>query len=137
YAPSNAITGSIPSTIAALSRLEYLVLSLNPFLTGSLPRALSRLTRLQHLLLGNTAISGRLPRFLAALTRLTVLELIGTKVQGKIPAAFGALTNLVTFQFPNSGVGCPMEGRCEINQDRSSMFCRLCSTFCSTCIPIN
>ncbi|CAI5482436.1 unnamed protein product, partial [Closterium sp. Yama58-4] len=89
------------------------VLSSNPFLTGSLPRALSRLTKLQQLVLSYTAISGRLPRFLAALTRLTVLG------------------------YPIGGVGCLMEGRCEIKQDRSSMFCKICSTFCSTCIPIN
>ncbi|GJP71253.1 hypothetical protein CLOP_g2104 [Closterium sp. NIES-67] len=134
YASANTITGSIPTALAALPRLKFLSLSQNP-ITGSLPDALSRLTALEHLTLSETSITGQLPRSLSALTRLTTLDLLNMKLQGSIPATFGALTNLVSLYF--SGATCPLEGSCEINQNRSSVFCRICSTFCSSCIPIN
>ncbi|GJP43217.1 hypothetical protein CLOM_g2711 [Closterium sp. NIES-68] len=134
YAPMNGFTGSIPTAFAALSRLKMLALDFNP-LMGSLPGALSRLTTLTQLTLSGTSITGVVPRSFSALTRLNVLDLSNTKLHGAIPATLGGLTNLQILMF--SGATCPLEGTCEVNQNRSSAFCRICSSFCSTCIPIN
>ncbi|CAI5475702.1 unnamed protein product, partial [Closterium sp. Yama58-4] len=134
-ATGNNISGSIPSTITALSRLVYLSLGQNPLLSGSLPRALSRLTTLKELTLDGTNISGELPRFLTALTRLDSFNVLDTKINGTMPATYGSL-KLSSFGF--AGLTCPMDyTSCEINQNRSSKFCTFCSSFCSTCIPIN
>ncbi|CAI7858701.1 unnamed protein product, partial [Closterium sp. NIES-53] len=135
YATSNNISGSISSTISALSRLTELSLDDNPLLSGSLPRALSRLTTLEHLTLSDTNISGEPPRFLTALTRLTTFNVLSTKINSTMPAAYGTLK---LSSFHSIGLTCPMDNSsCEINQNRSSKFCNLCSSFCSSCISIN
>ncbi|CAI5501713.1 unnamed protein product, partial [Closterium sp. Naga37s-1] len=82
--------------------------------------------------LEGTAISGELPRFLTALTRLISLDVSNTKINKTIPPTYG------TLNFDFSGLICPMDNSsCVINQNRSSTFCKFCSTFCSTCILIN
>ncbi|CAI5947543.1 unnamed protein product, partial [Closterium sp. NIES-65] len=108
-------------------------------LTSPSPRSRPAHKIMSHpmLSLRDTAVAGMLPLFLTALTQLTSLDVSNTKLHGTIPATYGGL-KLEFFQFSGVPVACPTEGSsCEINQNRSSTFCKLCSTFCSKCTPIN
>ncbi|KDO64790.1 hypothetical protein CISIN_1g045233mg, partial [Citrus sinensis] len=96
-------TGSIPSDISALSKLQLLDLSLNR-LSGTIPSNIGNLRNLVHLDLGNNNLTGPIPSTLARLTNLkyldlkvtsmknlTWLDISNNKIEGSIP---GELTEL-------------------------------------------
>ena len=90
------LTGTIPSTFANLSRLEYLVLNRNS-LSGLIPSGLGGLTNLEWLGLYDNNFSGSIPSQLGSLSNLERLYLHGNQLTGEIPSQLGnmsALTNL-------------------------------------------
>eukprot|EP00936_MAST-01D_sp_MAST-1D-sp1_P000797 g797.t1 len=73
HLPTNRLQGTIPSSIAALTRLESLVLAGN-MISGSIPAAIFlQLTALVRLGLGSNKLVGSIPP-LSALTKLTSLN---------------------------------------------------------------
>ena len=89
----NFLSGSIPSSLGGLTRLELLVLGGN-FLSGSIPSSLGRLTNLEGLFLGGNSLSGSIPSSLGRLTNLELLVLGGNSLSGSIPSWLGRLANL-------------------------------------------
>uniref|UniRef100_A0A8R7P9L3 Leucine-rich repeat-containing N-terminal plant-type domain-containing protein n=2 Tax=Triticum urartu TaxID=4572 RepID=A0A8R7P9L3_TRIUA len=80
---SSQLRGSLPASIFALPRLEYLDLSYNLF-EGHIPINLSRNLRLRELYLTFNRLSGGLPASLFALPRLEYLDLSENLFQGHI-----------------------------------------------------
>ncbi|GAB3510321.1 hypothetical protein GCM10027341_48610 [Spirosoma knui] len=90
---NNQLSGTIPSSMSALSSLQRLSLASNQ-LSGYIPASLSALTDLQVLRLGSNALSGSIPSNLGALSDLQELSLASNLLSGSIPPDLGALTNL-------------------------------------------
>jgi len=90
---ANQLNGSIPTSLSALTNLQYLELAGNQ-LGGSIPASLSALTNLQQLNLAGNQLNGMIPASLGALTNLQRLSLNINQLSGSIPASLSALTNL-------------------------------------------
>ncbi|CAG8659174.1 20691_t:CDS:2 [Cetraspora pellucida] len=115
---SNALTGTIPTSLMQLSVLKTLILGINQLsgsipttigsakfqktidqldfgnnsLTGTIPDSLSQLTNLEFLYLGRNQLSGQIPTSLASLTNLKELLLNNNKLSGSIPDSLGGLS---------------------------------------------
>lgn len=89
----NQLSGSLPSSLSALSRIEEIGLSMNR-LYGSIPESFSTLTNLKELDLSDNSFSGSIPESFSALTSLQSLGLSYNVLSGSIPASLSALTNL-------------------------------------------
>jgi len=90
---NNQLTGSIPTELESLDRLEYLHLSNNQ-LTGSIPTELGNLINLKQLILNNNPLTGSIPTELGDLTQLEYLYLGNTQLAGEIPYSIVNLINL-------------------------------------------
>ncbi|KAL1556055.1 putative LRR receptor-like serine/threonine-protein kinase [Salvia divinorum] len=89
----NYLTGSLPPSIANLSRMQYLSIGINP-LSGELPKELGRLADLRSLAIGTSNYSGPLPSELVNCTRLEELWIDSSGVSGEIPLSFARLQNM-------------------------------------------
>ena len=87
----NNISGTIPTGIGALIRLDSLNLGSNK-LIGSIPTEIGALTDLYTLLdLGYNRLSGSLPTEIGKLAQLQWLNLVGNRLSGTIPQEFGQM----------------------------------------------
>lgn len=90
FAYTNAMNGTIPSTLGNLVKLERLVLGQNDF-HGTLPTQLNNLVNIKELSFfhenSEGKLNGKIPT-LAKLTHLESLDLEGNKFTGSIPSAF-------------------------------------------------
>ncbi|XP_040380682.1 putative leucine-rich repeat receptor-like serine/threonine-protein kinase At2g24130 [Oryza brachyantha] len=89
----NAITGSIPPSIAGLVNLTYLNLS-NNLLNGSIPPEISRMRRLERLYLSNNLLTREIPGSIGEMPHLGLVDLSGNRLAGTIPDTFSNLTQL-------------------------------------------
>lgn len=89
----NGLTGSIPESLGSLTNLEKLDLQDNQ-LSGSIPDRLGSLANLQELALQDNALSGTIPQSLGILIRLQLLDLQDNQLSGSIPENLGSLSNL-------------------------------------------
>jgi Leucine-rich repeat (LRR) protein len=83
-------TTGVPSHIT-----EMILESYN--LVGTLPLSVANLTRLEVLDLSQNAVSGTLPASLGSMWNLTVVDVSGNNLQGTLPDGFFNLTKLVSF----------------------------------------
>ncbi|KAM3681706.1 hypothetical protein ACB094_12G017500 [Castanea mollissima] len=99
----NKLTGTIPTNIGTLSKLQFLDLSTNS-LNGSLPLSLANLTQVYELSVSRNNITGELDRRLfpdgsslskTGLLSLKSFALQDTKLGGRIPEEIGNLKYLV------------------------------------------
>ncbi|KAJ4756016.1 Polygalacturonase inhibitor [Rhynchospora pubera] len=90
----NNLTGTIPSAIASLPYLRYLMFHHLPGITGPIPSAIGKLPQLDQLTISFTSISGPVPSFLASLQSLTQLDLSFNSLSGSIPASLSLIPNL-------------------------------------------
>eukprot|EP01018_Ginkgo_biloba_P002947 Gb_32031 [translate_table: standard] len=88
YLGQNSLTGTIPSSLANLSALTELSLSINR-LHGSIPVELGMLTQLQTLSVFENQLTVEIPSSLSNCTSLLPLELYENQLQGNIPSEFG------------------------------------------------
>ncbi|XP_027343467.1 putative leucine-rich repeat receptor-like serine/threonine-protein kinase At2g24130 [Abrus precatorius] len=90
---SNLLNGTLSSEICRLPNLEQLFLSHNLFKT-SIPEALGKCLNLGLLDLSHNQFSGRIPESLGNLVRLNYLFLNNNLLSGTIPPTLGRCTNL-------------------------------------------
>ncbi|KAJ3697323.1 hypothetical protein LUZ61_001028 [Rhynchospora tenuis] len=88
------LTGTIPTAIASLPYLRYLMFHHLPGITGPIPSALGNLPHLDQLTISFTSVSGPVPSFLASLQSLTQLDLSFNSLSGSIPASLSLIPNL-------------------------------------------
>ena len=102
---NNGLIGMLPFEMSLLTTLTSLQFTNQRALEGSLPESLAALTRLQHLDLSSTGIQGALPASLGQLTQLTQLELQEALIRGPFPTSMARLTRLqhvdVQFAYPS------------------------------------
>jgi len=93
---TNKLTGTIPKTLARISRLLYMDLDTNA-LTGTIPAELSALRQLQYLDLSYNQLAGTLPHTLSELSSVQILKVSMNKLSGVVPSSYRRLVNLTTF----------------------------------------
>ncbi|XP_047332464.1 probable inactive receptor kinase At1g48480 [Impatiens glandulifera] len=94
--PAFSLAGKIPDgTFGNLTQLRTLSLRFNA-LSGSLPTDLAACTELRNLYLQDNRFSGELPDSLFGLHRLIRLNLAGNEISGEISSGFNNLTRLRT-----------------------------------------
>ncbi|MDE0196659.1 MAG: trypsin-like peptidase domain-containing protein [Caldilineaceae bacterium] len=89
----NELSGSIPSELGNLSKLEWLILSQNS-LNGTIPSELSYLSKLTLLSVFSNQLSGSIPPELGNLANLEGLSLAANRLSGAVPPELGNLTKL-------------------------------------------
>ena len=99
----NALTGGIPSELGDLSNLKSLWLHGNQ-LTGAIPPELGNLANLESLKVDDNQLTGAIPPELGALSNLQYLSLSGNQLTGTIPAELGSLTNLEVLWLNNNAL---------------------------------
>ena len=93
YLPNNQLSGTLPTSLSALTRLKLLNLGKNQ-LTGAIPSSLGKLINLELLYLNNNQFSESIPSSLSALTELQLLDVSSNQVNGIIPLGLSNLTKL-------------------------------------------
>ena len=89
----NSLTGTIPSTISALTSLRRIYFSSNS-LTGTIPSTISALTSLTVISFYSNSLTGTIPSTMSALTSLIVIDFSDNSLTGTIPSTMSALTSL-------------------------------------------
>ncbi|XP_021853331.2 polygalacturonase inhibitor 2-like isoform X1 [Spinacia oleracea] len=89
------LTGSIPSTIAKLTRLQIFEITSNN-MDGPIPDVFGHLKSLQQLFLVSNKFSGSIPSSLSLPSKLVYLELSGNNLTGPVPATFGSFKSNLT-----------------------------------------
>ncbi|GAY47186.1 hypothetical protein CUMW_102700 [Citrus unshiu] len=90
----DGFTGSIPSEISALSKLQLLDLSSNR-LRGTIPSQIGNLRNLVHLNVSDNVLTGSVPSTLGRLTNLNYMSLSRNMLGGLLPQEIGNLKNLI------------------------------------------
>jgi len=100
----NRITGSIRSEIGSLSLLTNLRL-LDNRMSGTIPSSLGNLTRLKRLNLGKNAdLSGSVPSSLSNLTKLERITLQDTKLSGSVTSIFRNMGRLESIRVSDTNL---------------------------------
>lgn len=89
----NQIAGQIPTGIGRYYKLKSLVFQDNLFI-GTIPSDIGELSDLHVLYLGQNAFHGEIPLSLGNITQLNVLDLSTNHLEGRIPATLGNLSML-------------------------------------------
>ena len=128
-------SGSVPSDIGKLKKMEYL--ELKGHLTGTLPKSVGELTKLthltvrpygfksltakgfldevskleelEHLSLPGVAISGTIPESFSSLQKLEDLELWSCSLSGTIPEFVSELKSLTSLSFNRNDLEAPFQ----------------------------
>ncbi|KAK3232876.1 hypothetical protein CYMTET_56800 [Cymbomonas tetramitiformis] len=90
---SGSLTGTIPTTVGALTTLTSLSVSTNQ-LTGTWPTEIGQLTRLTSLHIGKNSFTGTLPSQVAGLTSLNFLSATSNSLRGTLPSELGSVGQL-------------------------------------------
>ena len=96
FMTQNNASGTIPSELKHLTRLELLSLRRNS-ISGTIPEHLQNIRSLKYLDLSQNALTGSIPSAIFKdLSELRVLGLEDNQLTGMFPSAIAKLTNLVT-----------------------------------------
>jgi Leucine-rich repeat (LRR) protein len=98
------LTGSIPSEVVALQKLEELDFHLNENVQGAIPTVLGSLPALQILDLNFTKLTGSLPQQLCSNQRLREIDVTSNLHVGPIPSCLGNLESLEILQLDSNSI---------------------------------
>ncbi|KAK2394474.1 leucine-rich repeat receptor protein kinase HPCA1 [Trifolium repens] len=104
---SNKFTGSIPSTLGLVQKLEVVRLD-NNSLTGPVPQNINNLTKVRELFLSHNRLSGSLPN-LTGMNVLSYLMMEDIQLQGPIPVSLFNLVQLQTVILKNNRLNGTLE----------------------------
>ncbi|KAL6856230.1 hypothetical protein ACP4OV_019032 [Aristida adscensionis] len=90
----NEFSGELPTEVADMKSLKYLMLAFNKF-SGGIPPVYGRLSELQALDLSNNMLTGEIPASVGNLTSLLWLMLAGNQLSGEIPPEIGNCSSLL------------------------------------------
>uniref|UniRef100_A0A7N0UWX1 Leucine-rich repeat-containing N-terminal plant-type domain-containing protein n=1 Tax=Kalanchoe fedtschenkoi TaxID=63787 RepID=A0A7N0UWX1_KALFE len=93
------ISGQIPPQVGSLPYLQTLIFHKITNITGTIPSTLSKLKRLEMLRLNNLNLSGTIPDFFSELRNLTFLDLSFNQLTGSLPTSVNKLSNLLALHF--------------------------------------
>jgi len=105
--PDNNLTGSLPSDLAVLTSLTYLILSGN-LLTGPIPPETGSLTAVREIVLAHNGLTGSIPAEIGNATALQKIDLSYNQLTGPIPATLGNLPALYRFYATNNQLSGPL-----------------------------
>uniref|UniRef100_A0A6B2L230 Leucine-rich repeat-containing N-terminal plant-type domain-containing protein n=1 Tax=Arcella intermedia TaxID=1963864 RepID=A0A6B2L230_9EUKA len=91
--PKRNVSGSIPSSIGNLTKLQKLDLSFNA-LVSTIPSSLSTLRDLEQIRFQSNSLTGTIPPSLGLLPKLDTLLLQVNQLTGSIPSSLGSLSHL-------------------------------------------
>ncbi|EEF39415.1 receptor protein kinase, putative [Ricinus communis] len=91
---NNSFYGSIPPTVANLSKLNILDLSVNK-ISGSIPQEIGMLRSLTYIDLSNNFLNGSLPPSIGNLTQLPILYIHMCELSGSIPDEIGLMRSAI------------------------------------------
>lgn len=91
---SNELSGTIPSEIFYLNRLEEIILDFNKFATEKVPASINELQNLKVFSCSKCGLIGTLPTELGDLKQLSSLRLDGNSISGSLPPFLESLTYL-------------------------------------------
>ncbi len=109
---SNNLSGTIPSALGKLTKLQQLFLQKNS-LHGTIPADIGNLLYLEYFYLNENQLTGSIPSSLSGLTRLVYFVVNDNQLSGSIPPIFSGMTALSDVFLQNnrfSGVLPPMTG---------------------------
>ena len=89
----NALTGSVPSGVTALTNLQSLTLSSNK-LVGTLPTSFTAVSKLSWLDVSSNALAGTVLNYVTAFTNLVHLDVSVNSLSEAFP---GSLPNFLTY----------------------------------------
>ncbi|CUE71697.1 GP46-like surface antigen, putative [Bodo saltans] len=78
-------SGTIPPFLGSLRNLQALQLASNPFTGTAFPPELSQLKKLRVFLISNCPLTGTIPRWFSSLTSLTNFNAYNTTISGTLP----------------------------------------------------
>mmetsp|Transcript_20496 Transcript_20496/g.38674 ORF Transcript_20496/g.38674 Transcript_20496/m.38674 type:complete len:931 (-) Transcript_20496:1534-4326(-) len=104
YLGQNALTGSIPSNIGNLVKLEILDANANK-LNSTIPTSISNASALQFLDLSHNKLSGDIPRGFSNLLWLHEFRLDHNRLRGRFPDWFGTMKRLEIVHLNNNLLG--------------------------------
>ncbi|XP_066359706.1 probable LRR receptor-like serine/threonine-protein kinase At1g74360 [Miscanthus floridulus] len=90
----NRFFGKLPTEVAIMTSIKYLVLAENNF-SGQIPPVYGQIAQLQILDLSYNHLSGGVPADIGNLSSLLVLMLAGNQLSGEIPKEIGNCTSLL------------------------------------------
>lgn len=101
--PGQDILGTLPSSIALLPSLRFIVLVGNDFY-GKLPRELALLNKMEHLVMSYNFFTGEIPSEWWRCTSLQMLNMEENMLSGNIPTEMGLLTGLTAFYLSGNDI---------------------------------
>ena len=107
FLPWNNMTGSIPTRLGDLARLEVLSLYGNE-LTGRIPPELGKLSGVREFALSSNQLEGPIPPELGGLVSVKEVFLSNNQLTGSIPAEFGNLVELELLWLFNNQLSGPI-----------------------------
>eukprot|EP00250_Pteridium_aquilinum_P021756 c25211_g2_i1 orf=47-3391(+) len=104
---ANNFDGSIPSSLAGCTLLQYIDLNSNS-LTSQFPSFVTNFTLLGYLDLSSNSITGELPSDIGLLSSLQFLQVYSTQLNGTIPPSLMNCSNLVWLDLADNFLSGPL-----------------------------
>ncbi|XP_074569016.1 uncharacterized protein LOC141825534 [Curcuma longa] len=93
---SNNLGGTLPKSIANLSKFLVTLSLSDNYITGSIPAEIGRLVSLSRVNMSSNLLGGAIPAALGNLVKLVEIDLSRNYLGGEIPASVGNITGLAT-----------------------------------------
>ncbi|CAI5940294.1 unnamed protein product, partial [Closterium sp. NIES-64] len=102
------LSGQLPPALFELTALKSLDISLNPALTGSIYSTISALSELSMLDMHGCNLSGSIPSTISLLRNLNFFAVNSNQLSGSIPRQVANLTNLYFFDITDNNISGPV-----------------------------
>jgi len=130
------LSGSIPSSIGNLTKLQFFSLTSNK-VNGSIPSWIGNVVNLRVLGLRTNLLTGPIPPEIGNLVNLTNLDLSNNQLSGPIPSSIGKLTKLQDFGVTNNiGLNGTLTPNCGVKLYAVGTSLTICGCVSATSPPV-